>query len=90
MKNRTSGEMCKAYEQLMHRKNQSGITIKKHILDNEASDEFLQTIRKQGIEYQKLPPHMHKKNVTEKAISTFKDHFKAILVGVHKAFTIHL
>ena len=27
---------------------------------------------------------MHKWNMTEKAISTFKDHFKAVLAGVDK------
>ena len=35
-KNRTSGKMCKAYNKLMHQINQSGIIIKKHILDNKA------------------------------------------------------
>ena len=33
---------------------------------------------------------MHWQNMAEKAISTFKDHFKAILVGVDKTFLMHL
>ena len=74
----------------MTRIKQSRITIKKHILDNKASEEFLQTRRKQGIKYQKVPPHMHQPNAAEKAISTFKDHFKAILAGVDKNFPMHL
>ena len=69
---------------------QSGITVKKHILDNEALEEFLQTIRKQVIKYQNVSPHMHWQNKAEKAISTFKDHFKAILAGVDKNFPMHL
>ena len=85
MKNRISGKMCKAYNNLMNRIKQSGIIIKKHILDNEASEEFLQTIRKQGIKYQKVPPNMNRQNVTEKAISTFMDNFKAILAGADKS-----
>ena len=44
MKNRTLREMCKAYEKLMQWKNQRGIKIKKHILDNEASDKFLEML----------------------------------------------
>ena len=40
MKNRTSGKMCKAYKKLMHRINQSGGMIKKHILVNEALEEL--------------------------------------------------
>ena len=90
MKNRTSGKMCKAYNNLMTRLKQSGITFKKHILDNEASEEFLQTLRKQGIKYQTVPPHMHQQNAAEKAISTFKDHFTSILVGVDKNFPMHM
>ena len=74
----------------MTRIKQSGITIKKHILDNEASEEFLQTIQKQGIKYQNIPPHMNQQNAAEKAMSTFKDHFEAILVGVDKNFPMHL
>ena len=68
----------------------SGITVKKHMLGNEASEEFLQTIEQQGIEYQKVPLHRHHQNAAEKAISTFKDHFTAILVGVDKNFPRHL
>ena len=89
-KNRTSSKMCKAYNTFMNWLKQSGITVKKHILDNEASEEFLQTIKQQGIKYQKVPPHMHHQNVAEKAISTFKDHFTAILARVDKNFPMHL
>ena len=56
----------------MDRIKQSGITIKKRISDNEALEKFLQTITKQGIEYQKVPPHIHQQNAAEKAINTFK------------------
>ena len=59
-------EICKTHKQLMCRINQSGIIIKKYILDNKASEEFLQTIRKQGLECQKVPSHMHWKNAAEK------------------------
>ena len=86
MTNRTSGEMCKAYITLMRRLKQSGITVKKHILGNEASEEFLQTIKQHGIEYQKVPPHIHCQNAAEKAISTFKDHFITTLWRSIKIF----
>ena len=81
MKNRTSGEMCKAYKQL----RSFGITIKKHILDSEALGENLQAIKK-GIEYQKVPPNMHRRNAAEKAISTFKN----ILARVERIFSMHM
>ena len=88
MKNRTSDEMCKAYFTLMNWLKQNEITVK--TLDNEALEEFLQTIKQQGIKNQKVPPHIHHQNAAEKATSTIKDHFTTISVGVDKNFPIHL
>ena len=45
---------------------------------------------KRGIEYQKIPPNMHMRNPGEKAVSTFKNHFKAILAGVDQTFPMNL
>ena len=81
MKNRTSGEMYKAYEKLMQKMSQSVIKIKKNSHDNEASD---------GIEDKKVPPNIHHRNEAEKTINTFEDHIKAILTGVNKTFPMHL
>ena len=33
---------------------------------------------------------MHRRNAPEKAIGTFKNHFKAILAGVNRTFPMHL
>ena len=62
--------------------NQDKHYNQKQIINNEAFDEYLKTFRKHGIEYQTVPPNMHCHNTAEKAISTFKHHFKAILAGV--------
>jgi hypothetical protein len=42
------------------------------------------------MKFQLVPPHDHRRNTAEKAISTFKDHFIAILCGADKAFPLHL
>ena len=60
----------------------AGLGIKKHTLDNEASEELKQYIRKQEIEFKIVPPGNHKQNQAERAIQTFKAHFIAILAGV--------
>ena len=44
MKNCTSGEMICAYQKLIDRLKNAGITPKRHILDNECSADFKQTI----------------------------------------------
>ena len=90
MKNRTAGEMSRAYQALIDRLNSAGIFPKMHILDNECSAEMKATIKLNKMTFQLVPPHDHRRNIAEKAISTFKDHFIAILCGADKSFPLHL
>ena len=53
------------------------------ILDNEVSAEFKNTIKNDwGATYQLVPTNVHRRNIAERAIRTFKAHFLAILAGV--------
>ena len=76
MKTRPSSDTCHAYNELMMQLTNSSIKASKHILDNEISEHYLQIIKRNGIKYEKVPPKIHQRNVVEKAISMFKDHFK--------------
>ncbi len=81
MKNRSEGAMIKAYQALWTRLTGSGtIKPKTHILDNEASTEYKREIQK-NCTIQLVPPDNHRRNLAERAIQTFKSHFKAILAG---------
>jgi hypothetical protein len=40
--------------------------------------------------YQLVPPHCHRTNAAERAIRTFKEHFKAGLATVDPDFHVHL
>jgi len=86
MKNRTSGEMIRAYQTLINRLSSAGIAPKQHILDNECSSDFKET----NMTYQLVPPHDHRRNKAEKAIHMFKDHFVAILCGADTSFPLNL
>ena len=44
MKSRTSGEICRAYNELMQKLQDLVVKVTKHILHNEASKELLMTI----------------------------------------------
>ncbi len=90
MKNRTAGEMVRAYQVLIDRLNSTGIFPKLHILDNECSADMKETIKSNKMEFQLVPPHYHCRNLAKKAIQTFKDHFVAILCGADKSFPLHL
>ena len=58
-----------------------------HILDNECSAAYkLQIEEKWGAKIQLVPPDVHRRNIAERAIRTFKAHFLFILAGVSDAF----
>jgi hypothetical protein len=90
MKNRIAGEMIRAYQALLDRLQTAGVMPKRHILDNKYSEEFKATIRKNKMTFQLVPPHDHWRNITEKAIQTFKVHFISILCGTDITFPLHL
>ncbi len=90
MKNKTAGSMIKAYLALWKQLTASGaVKPTTHLLDNEASEEFKAEIRK-NCSIQLIPPDNHQQNLAERAIQTFKNHFKAILAGVDDSFLMRL
>ena len=89
MKKRADKEMQKAYEDLLQRLKDQGINPKKHVLDNEVSNEFKRLI-KESCNMELVPPDVHRRNRAEVAIKTFKNHFISILSGVDKSFPLNL
>jgi hypothetical protein len=86
MKNRSAGSMVKAYLALWDHLTATGIIRPTtHILDNEASAELNAEIKK-NCTVQLVPPDNQRRNLAEKAIQTFKNHFKAIIAGVDDNF----
>ena len=47
----------------------------RQVLDNEASAAYKLSIKESGMDYQLVPPDDHRRNLAEKAIQTWKDHF---------------
>ncbi len=78
--------MIKAYLALWKQLTASG-TVKPttHLLDNEASEKFKTEIRN-NFTIQLVPPDNHRQNLAERAIQTFKNHFKSILAGMVHAY----
>jgi hypothetical protein len=90
MKNRTEGEMIKAYQKIINRMKAAELGLKPHQLDNEASATYKQCIRKNGMVHELVPPDNHRSNLAERAIQTFKHHFISILSGVDDKFPLSL
>jgi hypothetical protein len=51
---------------------------------------LLNYIDSEGIDYQLVPPNVHRRNAAERAISTYKDHLIAGLSSTDKVFPLHL
>lgn len=89
-KNRTDEELTKTYEIMCNRLRASAENAPLptlHILDNEAP-KGLKLAIKENCAYQLVPPDTHRRNLAERAIQTFKNHFISILAGVDPSFPI--
>jgi hypothetical protein len=90
MRNRSAKEQCRAYQLLLDRLHSYKIFPKKHILDNEISDDLKSVIKRNNLEYELVPPHDHRRNIAEKGIQTYKSHLISILCGTDKDFPLYL
>jgi hypothetical protein len=88
LKSRQAGEIKKAWETMHLTLNSHGSSPKLYILDNEASGDLKNAMKKYKVDYQLAPPHMHRQNSAERAIQTFKNHFLAGLATADPNFPI--
>jgi hypothetical protein len=90
IKSRTARELTEAYKGIYARWKATGVICPNwHVLDNEAPAEFLEAIRANGCRVEKTPADMHRRNIAEQAIQTYKGHFISTLAGVSDDFPIH-
>ncbi|KAL7480170.1 hypothetical protein ACHAW6_005874 [Cyclotella cf. meneghiniana] len=90
LKSRKAAELTRAYKAIHNRWKATGVIAPNwHILDNEAPEEFKQAIRENKCRVELTPADMHRRNVAERAIQTYKGHFISIIAGVSDDFPIH-
>ena len=71
----------------MQRLNNRGLTIDLQILDNEARQNYKDTIKDiWGIDFQLVTPDIHRRNAAQQAIRTFKAHLLSVLSRVAPEF----
>ena len=87
-KNRSASEIVKAWEKVNNILELAGIEPKIYILDNEISNEFKTALKNKDIKFQLVPPHIHRRNASERAIQTFKNHFLAGLASCNDKFPL--
>ena len=70
-------EILKAYAKIIQYLQDRGFHPQVHCLDNEASNVMKTYNQTNHIEYQLVPPHMHRRNAAERAIRTWNNYFIA-------------
>jgi hypothetical protein len=90
MKNKSAGSMVKTYTELWTRLTAKGVVRPKtHLLEKEVSAELKAEIAK-NCTIQLVPPDNHRRNLAERIIQTFKNHFETILARVDDSFPMQL
>ena len=77
MKNRTATEIINAFTFLYERLCRAGLKPRFHKLDNRDPKKLTTKLNDEKIDYQLVPPHIHRRNPAEHAIRTLKNHFIA-------------
>jgi hypothetical protein len=90
LKTRHGNEILRGYTKLYHHLNERGFRPTTHWLDNDASNALKSFNRTQDIEYQLVPPHVHRRNSAERAIRKWKNNFVAGICSTDPAFSLHL
>ena len=90
MKNCTEGELILARRRGLARMRLQGIAPTHQILDNKISAAYKSETAATNMTYQLVPPDDHRRNIAEKALQTWKDHFIGVLSGTAETFPLHL
>ena len=90
MKNRTEGKINRAFQKIHDKLTKQGYKPKVHKIDNECSKSLKEIMDNDELEYQLVPPHVHRRNLIERAFKTFKDHFIAGLATIDPKFPMIL
>ena len=53
-----------------------------YVLDNEISKDLIQAFQEEKVDYQLVTPYKHRNNIAERAIQTYKSHFKSGLAAM--------
>jgi hypothetical protein len=91
MKNRKDDKMIQAYNALLLWLKRAGIVPKKHVLDNEVSENMKNHICDTcKLDMELVPPGCHRRNAAKVAIHNFKTHFLSVLAWVADNFPPNL
>ena len=74
LRNRTAPEIKRVFQSVVHYLNARGLRPHLDTLDNEASVILRDYLHSEEVEYQLVAPHIHRRNASDCAICTSKNH----------------
>ena len=86
IKNRQARTITDAFEIMQRKFAKAGVAPKVWVLDNEKSGILESAFEKYKVDFQYVPAYTHRSNLAERAIQTFKAHFKAGLAITNPNF----
>jgi hypothetical protein len=90
LKNNIGSKLILGCARALERMQKAGIVPNHQVLDNQASVAYKKAISNLDMTYELVPPDDHQRNMAEKAIQTFKDHFYGILSRYAPTFPLYL
>jgi hypothetical protein len=90
MPTKTAADILAAYTSVVNTLIHAGLRPKLQRMDNECSNVLKRYMDTENIQYQVVPPGVHRANSAERAIRTFKNHFIAGLATTDPNFPIRL
>ena len=88
LKNRKADTITATWQATQNKFSKAGVAPNTWVMDNKTSQEFNAALLKNDVTYQIVPPHTNRRNLAERAIQTFKNHFKAGLVSIDPNFPL--
>jgi hypothetical protein len=88
LKCRQAMDITTTWTELHHELRANMFSPTLHILDNECSQVMKQAFAKHSVNFQLVPPHVHRRNPAEGLIQTWKNHFSAGLATCDQKFPL--
>ena len=76
-RNRKGATIAESWKHIHNTFKKAGVAPETYVLDNEFSKELIQAFESELTQYKIVTLHKHLNNQAERAIRTFKPHFKA-------------
>ena len=90
IKNREAASILAAYKLCVAKLVRSGLRPQLQRLDNECSTALKEFMKDEQVDYQLVPPGQHRRNPSERAICTLKNHLIAGIASCDPNFPLHL